>query len=260
MAFTRKRARSTTKDQAETMCRNDVNSSTIEVFSFSNLETPYTVHKGLISREARDVTRKLEGHDNVIKIEPQPLLVFLAWLYLGRICRPQNDLSDTISYAVHHGPHPKTEILQDYHLADTFIFAQENGLHKLKNDVMTQLILQHEETGHAVADDAQDVVRKTLGIKNSFSEFAIIAEARYIRNTTVNMKEILEFRNDHRLAQQLDMSTTHDPSECECAKLARAEPDKRICYFHEHHSPCQITACRRRLRALGAPNQVVDDE
>lgn len=227
----------------------------LEVFSFRDPEKPYTVHAGLIYREADEVASKLEENDNIIQLEPRVLCMFLVWLYLGRICRPESDLPGAIWHMVHRGPHHRLEILHDNELADLFIFARQNGLRKLKNDIMTQLILQHEKTDTALAENAEMAVLGALGMKNKFYEFALIAQARYMWNMTADMAEMLERRHEHRLALRLDMSSTHDTTECKCAQLARADPEKRIFYFHEHHSLCETITCKRKLRALGAPDQ-----
>ncbi|KAK4500561.1 hypothetical protein PRZ48_008750 [Zasmidium cellare] len=183
---------------------------------------------------------------------PRVVQIFFVWLYFRRLLlAPEHTPYVRTQFTVHVARGFLYDTLDDDDLAQTYLFAHKYSLRTLKNDVMTQLILQHYVADTTVKESAVRAVYNARGADNPFVEVAVMEVAR---RAWMDERMLPQTLDSYPSALLIDLLKY-------CASYARATllhgraqaPAQLVCHFHEHLDQDEILACREYQLALGLP-------
>ncbi|KAF2159938.1 hypothetical protein M409DRAFT_29548 [Zasmidium cellare ATCC 36951] len=219
--------------------------------------TPYIIRKGLFLDASEKFKDLIEGDRLSLAYQPRVVHVFVVWLRYETLLDPGRTLDAGTYLDVHLPPDFIYDALTDRDLADLFIFASFHDIRTLRNDVMTQLILQHYVYDDIVSCDIITRVQNALlQRKNHFVDFAITDLARLSWDDPDMLPDELGTL-DRKLLADLVGHSAFFARAATTDGVAFSSAEK-VCFFHDHLEG-GLRKCRRKQRRLGLPCMFEDE-
>lgn len=218
-------------------------------------KTPNDTHntfRTILLKASRTLDRHISRGVLKLPFPPRIVHLFFVWIHYGRKFL---DLEQTVGLrearVVRLPRGLLYDIIADIDLAHLYILSETFHISALKNDVITQLILQSHVADTTVDNKAVDLVYQKFGRENPFLAGAVRFTAHSIIKHGPLSNAGIYSQSSKALEELLRVYTRYKSFIAAGQRVYT--PAHRVCCYHQHMNDVEALDCRNNQEWLGLP-------